>query len=155
VKKSALVLTVAGDTIEEIRMKLLVICGEFGITATTTITEAPALTPASAPTSNKRGRKPKEETAAVAAVAPAVLSQQQAAAPAEADIFSDAPAVAASTSSVTREDLNRAVLAVQHKKGLNAARGVIAKFGAKRISELKETDFPKVVQACNESLASA
>lgn len=88
-------------------------------------------------------RKPRT---AKAAGAPA------AAAPAAAAASTAAPAAAASDKPVQLADVAeyvRKLVSSDAKDGHNKAVSVLAKFGAKRISEVKAEDFPKVIAEIN------
>lgn len=52
----------------------------------------------------------------------------------------------------TKQDVTNACQEVSEKYNLDKAREVLAKFGAKRISEVKEEDYAGFVQACKALL---
>lgn len=50
----------------------------------------------------------------------------------------------------TRDDAKKAVLAVAKEKGHETAAGLLAKFGAVKISEVKDEDIAAIIQAAKE-----
>lgn len=52
----------------------------------------------------------------------------------------------------TKQDIANACQKVSEAKGLEIAREILATFGAKRISEVKEVDYAKFVEACEGCL---
>ena len=61
-----------------------------------------------------------------------------------------APTPAPGKTPVKIDEVRTALSAVNAKQGLEAARGLLAKFGAARISDLQETDYWGFLQACKE-----
>lgn len=57
------------------------------------------------------------------------------------------------TKTYTKQDVTDACQKVSEVKGLPVARELLATFGAKRISEVKEEDYAKFVEACEGCLA--
>lgn len=56
------------------------------------------------------------------------------------------------TGNPTKADAMKALQDLNLSKGIEAATKALAKFGAKRISEVKETDYAALIVTCNESL---
>lgn len=52
----------------------------------------------------------------------------------------------------TKQDITDACQEVSEKHGLPKAREILEKFGAKRISEVKEADFGAFIEACKAAL---
>lgn len=52
----------------------------------------------------------------------------------------------------TKQDIANACQKVSEKHGLEVAREILATFGAKRISEVKEEEYAAFVKACEGSL---
>lgn len=50
----------------------------------------------------------------------------------------------------TRDDAKKAVLLVAKEKGHEVAAGLLAKFGAAKISEVKDEDIPAIIAAAKE-----
>lgn len=145
-KKSGLVLTISGDTVDEIRDKLVILAKQFGAVEAT----APA-----APRATRGGKKDKEEAPAANGNG-AHLNGNGHAPAVEEDMFAtEAPTAPAPTQNavkVSREDVQRAIVAVQTAKGLPTARKVLNDFGAKRFAEVQEKDFAGMIQACAVAL---
>jgi hypothetical protein len=136
---NALVLTITGNSVEEIRENLQKVAREFGA-----LGESDALPVAVEPEVEKKPRgRPKKETA------PAANGNGHL--HAEADETTDPFAVEtppASSKKATREELNAAIMKVQTTKGLPEARKILSQHGYKRVPEIKEQDFAKVIASC-------
>jgi hypothetical protein len=138
---NALVLTITGNSVEEIRENLQKVAREFGA-----LGEADALPVAVEPEPEKktRGRSKKE-------AAPVANGNGHADAEETTDPF--AVETAAPSKKATREELNAAIMKVQTTKGLPEARKILSQHGYKRVPEIKEQDFAKVIASCASVLS--
>jgi hypothetical protein len=58
----------------------------------------------------------------------------------------------AAETAFTTDDLRKALAAVNEKKGLAFARELLVKFGAGRVSEVKEDQYAEVIAACKAAV---
>lgn len=155
------ILTIQGSTPEEVKSKFDQWAKFLGITqsqetigsaievklpdviseASTPVVEEEKL-PKSEP--KKRGRKPKVEVEAaqepVEETAPSISEA----------VTTEAPA----TITATKAEMEAALKSVFEQKGITTASAVLASFGFKRMSEVKEHSFGEVVLACKKALAA-
>jgi hypothetical protein len=157
------ILTIQGSTPEEVKSKFDQWAKFLGITQSQetigstievklpdAISEAPTPVveeeklPKSEP--KKRGRKPKVEV-----VLPAGEEPVEETAPSISEaVTTEAPAAI----TATKAEMEAALKSVFEQKGITTASAVLASFGFKRMSEVKEASFGEVVTACKKALAA-
>lgn len=86
-----------------------------------------------------KARSKKAEQTAPEAPAPAPVEEAPA-----AETAPEAP------TGPTRDDAKKAVLLVAKEKGHEVAAGLLAQFGAAKISEVKDEDIPAIIAAAKE-----
>lgn len=89
-----------------------------------------------------KARSKKAEQTAPEAPAPAPVE--------EAPAAETAPEAPTGPTGPTRDDAKKAVLLVAKEKGHEVAAGLLAKFGAAKISEVKDEDIPAIIAAAKE-----
>lgn len=57
------------------------------------------------------------------------------------------------TPAITRDDCFNIATEVKNKKKIGALRLILAEFGANKFSEVKESDYPALYEACKKRLA--
>ena len=88
------------------------------------------------------------DDAAEAEVAPAKKATAKAAPVVEDDPFASDEA----EEEITFDSVNKALEQVGKEKGIAEVREILAKFGEKKVSAVKEKDYPSLMQAIKESL---
>lgn len=155
--EKTLILTIAGESVEELKQKLKGLAKEFGLDVSSAQMNLPLPETVSEPNPEKKIRAKKAEKVA-AAETPEVNTSAVStdAAPAAVSVdptsgtqpVADAPAPSVSS----REAAMAALQELNSKKGLPKAREVLLQFKANRFSELKETDFGGFVDACRKAV---
>lgn len=154
--QNPIIVTVSGDTVDEIREKLLKLAKDFGHD------DSQGSLPLSSPAPSNvgsgeqtpqgqaalaakeekrgRGRPPKTETA----------SQPDSAAEG-----STAPPAQAPPVNSGKEQMVEALQELQSVCTLKAVITTLAKFGAKKASEAKESDYKAIIEDCKNQIAEA
>lgn len=132
-------LVIKANTIEELMEKVCAIANKFGVDlsqnsktpVTTEVVEAAKTVEVEVEEAPKKKRAKKEEV--------------------KEEVVVEAK-VEAAKASYTKQDIANACQKVSEKKGLEFAREILATFGAKRISEVKEEEYGKFIEACEGCL---
>lgn len=150
----ALLITVSGDSIEEIRGKIRELAKEFGVIDPSVQIPLALSSTADAEAPAEKKKPGRQQKAAATASEPAFANGKTTVTPAENELFSEAtpPPAAPVTPPATQEQATEALKKVNSAKGLPAAREILLKFGANRMSELKSEHFGAFVLACAQVL---
>ena len=132
-------LTIEASTIEELISKVMDIANKFNVdlsenTKTPVTAEVVQAVEAVVVEEKKEKKAPKKEKVVEVAVEAVV----------------ETPKVEVT---YVKKDIADACQAVSEAKGLEAAREVLTSFGAKRISDVKESDYAAFISACNKAKA--
>ena len=90
-----------------------------------------------------KAKAKKEATPAPEALVEAAPEQHASTASTETAV----PTGTAEAAAPNRDDAKKAVLAIAKEKGHDAAAGLLAKFGATKISEVKDADIAAIIEA--------
>ena len=150
-----MVITIEGQTFDELREKIFSIARSLGIETVSTppvpvVEETPAIAPEPPPVIEppKKTGRPRKEAAKIEQVTPVVPSVN--AEPVELPEIGHGDAPAA-----TVDEALAALQALNEKHGMPAARQALAKFGAVRLSGIKDEDLGAFVKVCSEMTAGA
>jgi hypothetical protein len=134
--------TIEAESPEELKLKVLnlakVFNGEAQLTMPAPVTDKPE---------RRTTKKPKEEKVETTAAA--------------SEPTAETPTLPTSQSTpvskpVTAEDLRAALAKVagENSQNIEKAREILGKFGARKMSEVKESDYPAFIAACDEAAKS-
>ena len=101
-------------------------------------------------TASRKAKKTEQTEAANPAPEPEAPAATQ---PAVEETKPAAPEPATASPSEAKPDPKAALLALVKAKGHPAGAAVLTQFGATKLSDLKETDFPAFVEAAQQALA--
>lgn len=140
--KHKFLLTVAGDTLDEMVGNLRKVNQTFGLSVTTNNAHAQDAIDAIAgeplePVEPVESAKPRRGRPKGSVNSEPAINTQ--------------PAVA-EVQTLTRDAVNNALKSVLESKGLGAAQTILKTFGAKRASEVKDPDFGRFVEECQSAL---
>lgn len=159
-----IIVTVSGETVDEVRAKLVQLAVQFGHDdkqealplppvgykpGLNEVSSAAALNQAAAPAPEKprRGRPPAAEKSPTTPPAESAAPTQQKVA--------DTTAAATATATATKDQVIAALQGLQTAINLKAVIEVLGKYGAKKASEVKAEDYASVVAECNRQMAAA
>lgn len=161
-----MILTIEAETAEELREKVLNLASVMGGGAVSPVTNgnghdtAPdeGTAGSTEPVGKKRGRKPKDAaTAETSPIEAPALGEKKdaptetpAVAPTASEPTPNATTGPAATPSakLTKDDVVKALTAVTSNKGMPAARELLLRYKATRLSEIKEEEFAAFINDC-------
>lgn len=145
-------LIITASTVEELMEKVCALANRFGVDlsentktpVTTEVVEAAKTIEVEAevveePKKKKQGKKEKETT---------VVVEENT----EFATFTKQEEVVETAKTYTKQDIADACQKVSEAKGLEFARKILAKFDAKRISEVKTEDYGAFIAECESSI---
>lgn len=147
---------IEADSLDEFKSEVGALAQSLGIGAATSpvsgaaVEESPAVD-AKAKRKSKGSVKASEIDADDAEAEVVPPKKAGAKAPVEEDPFASDEAEEADEE-ITFDTVNKALEGVGKEKGIAEVRNILAKFGEKKVSAVKEKDYPALMQAIKESL---
>lgn len=149
---------IEADSLDEFKSEVGALAQSLGIggaaseTTSAAVEENPVVDAKAGKRKSKGSVKASEidasDDAAEAEVAPAKKATAKAAPVVEDDPFASDEA----EEEITFDSVNKALEQVGKEKGIAEVREILAKFGEKKVSAVKEKDYPSLMQAIKESL---
>lgn len=138
-------LIIDAQDVTELKMKLSEICASLNLPAYDVVA-TPAPTPAP-----RRARTKKAPDDVTAENPSPILAQESAPHAASAEVAQPAHGSDVRETSGLKETVFQTLKELSTQKGVAAARQVLEQFQCKRISELKEQDYPAFIEACKKA----
>lgn len=169
-QKSSFTQIIEAGSAEELKQKVQELAQVFGVGTTAPTTPVPPVVaapaakeaPKSTPTKTTKGTKSAKPVAAEPVEEEDVPEQSPTAAASgeddEVDPFADdeeesPTAPVAIPAKPTFDDIRSVTEKISESKGVQAVRELVAQFGEKKISAVKEKDYVKFLEAANKKLA--